>query len=157
VEEVSGVATSIKWPNDVQAGGKKLAGVLIETELTDGEAVVLVGAGVNVNFDPREHEEIRDIATSVAAELGRPADREALFAAYLLRFEERYTATTGGASMRAEWRARLSTLGEEIRATWPGRSVEGRAEDVDEDGSLLVRTASGELIAVEAGDVTLRG
>jgi len=156
VENATGVKTSIKWPNDVQAAGKKLAGVLIETELTDGEAVVLVGAGINVNFDPREHDEIRDIATSVAAELGRPADRERLFAEYLLRFEERYTAARDGASMRDDWRARLSTLGQEVRATWPGRLVEGRAEDVDDDGSLLVRTASGELVAVEAGDVTLR-
>jgi BirA family biotin operon repressor/biotin-[acetyl-CoA-carboxylase] ligase len=157
VEEVAGVRCAIKWPNDVQAGGKKLAGVLIETEVTDGESVVLVGAGINVNFDPRQHEEIRDIATSVAAELGKAIERERLFAEYLARFEERYNAAKDGASMRDDWRARLSMLGQNVKVTWPGRSVEGRAEDVDDDGSLIVRTASGEAVAVEAGDVTLRG
>ncbi len=59
--------------------------------------------------------------------------------------------------MRDAWRARLVTLGKEVRAAWPGGSAEGIAEDVDEDGALIVRTADGALVTVEAGDVTLRG
>ncbi len=183
VEECHGLRLDIKWPNDVQAHGKKLAGILIEVPHApaprtgrtasptggEGESVVLVGAGINVNFDPRPYEEVRDIATSVAVELarrpvrareaGRPvrAEREPLLAAYLAHFERMYAAARAGASMRDAWRARLVTLGKEVRAAWPGGSAEGIAEDVDEDGALIVRTADGALVTVEAGDVTLRG
>ncbi|MDE3095157.1 MAG: biotin--[acetyl-CoA-carboxylase] ligase [Chloroflexota bacterium] len=171
VEECHGLRLDIKWPNDVQAHGKKLAGILIEVPHPpvpspaggEGESVVLVGAGINVNFDPRPYEEVRDIATSVAVELAREAgrpvwvEREPLLAAYLAHFERMYAAARAGASVRDAWRARLVTLGREVRAAWPGGSAEGTAEDVDDAGALIVRTAGGERVTVEAGDVTLRG
>ena len=148
-------AVDIKWPNDVQVGGKKLAGVLIETDLTDGaRPLVLVGAGINVNFDPREHEELREIATSVLAEVGREVSREEILAAYLGQFEELLGLPMG--EVRERWRARLVTLGQAVTASWAGGGVEGTAEEVDGDGALLVRTEAGALVRVEAGDVTLR-
>jgi BirA family transcriptional regulator, biotin operon repressor / biotin---[acetyl-CoA-carboxylase] ligase len=157
VQDIAGIRADIKWPNDVQIGGKKLAGILIETDLTAPHGgFVLVGSGINVNFDPRDHAEIRDIATSLKAELGRDIDRESLLAAYLAHFEQLYTAAKSGESTRDRWRERLVTLGNDVRATWQGGSAEGIAEDVDDDGALLVRTADGALTRVEAGDVTLR-
>ena len=162
VQDVAGVHCDIKWPNDVQIDGKKLAGILIEVPQPPsagsaaGASVVLVGSGINVNFDPRDHDEIRDIATSLRAHLGHDSDREALLAAYLLHFEQFYARSAAGALIRDLWRERLVTLGQQVRATWQGGSVEGLAEDVDSDGALLVRTAAGELVRVEAGDVTLR-
>jgi BirA family biotin operon repressor/biotin-[acetyl-CoA-carboxylase] ligase len=156
VEEHAGVRCDIKWPNDVQVEGKKLAGILIETELDADQPFVLVGAGINVNFDPRDHEEIRDIATSLLAATGHAHDREALLAAYLLHFEQLYSAAKSGESMRERWRDRLVTLSQRVTATTPGGVTEGIAEDVDTDGSLLIRTGDGALVAIEAGDVTLR-
>lgn len=161
IGDLAGIRADIKWPNDVQVGGKKLAGVLIETDLgggapADNAPLVLVGAGINVNFDPREHEEIRDIATSVRAETGTDGDREALLAAYLLHFEQLYARASSGESLRDEWRQRLVTLGQSVTATWPGGTAAGIAEDVDDDGSLIVRTDDGTRVTVEAGDVTLR-
>jgi len=156
IVECTGLRTDLKWPNDVQAHGKKLAGVLIETATHEGARFALVGAGINVNFDPRPHEEIRDIATSVAVELGHEVEREPILAAYLAHFERMYRTVEAGGSAREAWRARLVTLGHEITATWPGGIVEGLAEDVDEDGGLVVRTRSGAHVTVEAGDVTLR-
>jgi BirA family biotin operon repressor/biotin-[acetyl-CoA-carboxylase] ligase len=158
VADVSGVACDIKWPNDVQVAGKKLAGILIETIMVEGyEPVVLVGAGINVNFDPRAHEEIREIATSLRAELGHETDREALLAAYVRRFDELYAAARTDESPLIPWKAKLVTLGQHIHASWPGGKADGVAEDVDADGALLVRAPSGEVVRVEAGDVTLRG
>jgi BirA family biotin operon repressor/biotin-[acetyl-CoA-carboxylase] ligase len=157
VHDVAGIRADIKWPNDVQIRGKKLAGVLIETDLTDQHrGFVLVGSGINVNFDPREHEEIRDIATSLKAEVGHDVDREALLASYLMHFEQLYGESKSGASIRDRWRERLVTLGKDVRAAWQGGMAEGIAEDVDDDGALLIRTADGALTRVEAGDVTLR-
>ena len=157
VQDIAGIRAGIKWPNDVQIRAKKLAGILIETDLTAPHGgFVLVGSGINVNFDPREHAEIRDIATSLRAELGRDTDREELLAAYLAHFEQLYAAAQSGESIRDRWRERLITLGKDVRATWQGGSAEGIAEDVDADGALLIRTAGGTLARVEAGDVTLR-
>ncbi|HZP57459.1 MAG TPA: biotin--[acetyl-CoA-carboxylase] ligase [Dehalococcoidia bacterium] len=157
IEEVAGLRAPLKWPNDVILNGRKVAGVLIETSVADDGAVtVLVGVGLNVNFDPRDHPEIRDIATSLRAELGRDADRELLLASYLLHFERMYEEALAGRSMRDRWRERLATLGHQVHVTWPGRTADGIAEDVTEDGSLVVRRADGSRITVEAGDVTLR-
>jgi BirA family biotin operon repressor/biotin-[acetyl-CoA-carboxylase] ligase len=175
IEDVAGIRPGLKWPNDVQLNGKKVAGILIEVPQPPappeslpsppvGErlgvraelGVVLVGTGINVNFDPRTIDEIRDVATSIIVETGAPADRESLLAAYAGHFERLYTAALAGTSPRDEWRERLVTIGREVRASWQGGSAEGLAEDVDADGALLVRTAPGALVRVEAGDVTLR-
>jgi BirA family biotin operon repressor/biotin-[acetyl-CoA-carboxylase] ligase len=155
-EQVAGVRCDIKWPNDVLVKGRKLAGILIESDVGGVAPLVLVGTGINVNFDANDHAEIRDIATSLRTETGRPHDREALLAAYLVSFERLYGQAKTGVSMRDAWRARLVTLGQLVTASWPGGSVSGMAHDVDDDGSLLVRTADGTLATVEAGDVTLR-
>ncbi len=155
ISEVTGIRADIKWPNDVQVGGKKVAGVLIESSDERG-GFVLVGTGINVNFDPRVHEEIRDTATSLRVEIGRTVDREAVLASYLAHFERRYGEARAGASVRDAWRARLVTLGQQVRVTWPGHTADGLAEDVDDDGSLIVRRDDGSAVTVEAGDVTLR-
>ncbi len=157
MEEIAGVHADIKWPNDVQIRGKKAAGILVETDLTDeAHSYALVGCGINVNFDPSEHEEIRNIATSMKAETGRDIDRGALLASYLLHFERMYYAAQSGASPLQRWRERLITLGQHVHASWPGGAADGIAEDVSQDGSLIVRAAAGERVTVEAGDVTLR-
>jgi BirA family transcriptional regulator, biotin operon repressor / biotin---[acetyl-CoA-carboxylase] ligase len=157
VQDVAGLRPGIKWPNDVLVGTKKLAGVLIESDVTDAQGpYALVGAGINVNFDPRRYEEIRDIATSIKAETGSDGDREALLAAYLLHFEEIYAAAKAGESPFGRWRERLVTLGQGVHAVWDGGTADGIAEDVGEDGALIVRTADGRAITLEAADVTLR-
>lgn len=157
LQEVCSIAATIKWPNDVQVGGRKIAGVLIERhDDAQGAPVALVGVGINVNFDARMHPEIAGIATSVQAELGRETSREELLAAYLQRFELLYDAATAGTSLLPEWRALLTTLGRQITATWPGGTVSGIAEDVTEEGTLIVRASDGARVTVDAGDVTLR-
>lgn len=156
LEGAAGLSCRIKWPNDVLVGGRKIAGVLIETDLA-GEAVkyALVGMGVNVNFDPAAVPEIADIATSVRRELGRDGSREEVLAALLNAFEARYTEALEGDAAFRVWRSRLETLGRRVRATVGERVEEGVAEDVDAEGSLLIRRDDGSLATIEAGDVSL--
>ena len=156
LEDAAGLTARIKWPNDVLVGGRKIAGILIETALAGDELkYALVGMGLNVNLDLEAEPEIADIATSVRRELGRDASREELLAALLNVFEARYSeALKGDAPFRA-WRSRLETLGRRVRATLAGRVEEGVAEDVDAEGNLLIRRDDGSLATVEAGDVTL--
>ena len=158
----AGVASAaIKWPNDVLASGRKLAGVLTEMA-AEVERVqwLVVGIGVNVNAAAGDFpDELRELATSVLIERGDPVPR-ALFAAALLTALEEWLdrhAAEGFAPVRAAWREMSDTLGREVRVRVGSADLVGLAEDVDETGALLVRTASG-LERVVAGDVEmLRG
>lgn len=156
LERAAGLSCRLKWPNDVQVGGRKIAGVLSEAEFIGDEVkYALVGMGLNVNFDVEAVPEIIDIATSVRRELGRDGSREETLAALLNAFEARYEdALRGDATFRA-WRSRLDTLRQRVRATLGETVEEGVAEDVDGEGNLLVRRDDGSLAVVEAGDVTL--
>src|SRR6266540_3172458 len=119
VEDSTGLAPRIKWPNDVLIDGRKLSGILIESEIS-GSAVkwALVGPGINVNFDIEQSPEIAPIATSVKRELGREISREELLAAFLNNFEALYEAALQGDTVFQEWRNRLDTLGREVRVAF---------------------------------------
>ena len=82
-------AARIKWPNDIWIGDRKVAGMLIDAELSATGAVALPGIGINVNADPTVVPELRDIATCLARELGRPVQREALLARICNELERR--------------------------------------------------------------------
>ncbi len=157
VEETAGLSPRIKWPNDVLIGGRKLAGVLIETELS-GQAVrySLVGIGLNVNLDVERAPEIADIATSLKRETGHEMSREAVLASLLNRFEALYIVAQQGSAVHEAWRSRLETLGRQVRARFGQQVEEGLAEDVDAEGSLILRRPDGSRVTVAAGDVTLR-
>ncbi len=113
IEETTALLPRIKWPNDVLIGGKKVCGVLPESELAGNEVLfALVGIGINVNLDVDAHPEIRDIATSLRAELGREMSREEVLAATLNRLEALYeSAQGGGEAISSGWKQRLDTLG----------------------------------------------
>jgi BirA family biotin operon repressor/biotin-[acetyl-CoA-carboxylase] ligase len=149
----------LKWPNDVFLSGKKVAGELIETTQTEaGETVALVGAGINVNFDPDGHPEIADIATSMKDELGFEVPREEVMAAFCNHFESMWEeAKTGSDAPFLAWKSRLITLGAEVTAHGAREDLRGRAIDVRNDGALVIETADGQKVAVEAGDVSLNG
>jgi len=157
IERLAGLQTSLKWPNDVLVAGRKIAGILSESELV-GQSVsyALVGIGVNVNADLAAYPETGALATSVMTELGREVSREALAAAILNEFEALYLAAQAGEPIDQEWRARLGMLGKDVRVRFGEQVEEGLAEDVDSDGSLILRRADGSRVAIAAGDVTLR-
>lgn len=155
VQATTGLEPSIKWPNDVLLDGRKLSGALIENELSGGAVrYALIGIGVNVNFDVASTPEIAAIATSVQAALGRPISREQLLAALLNQLEALYESDRE--AIYAAWRARLDTLGREITVSLSGEHFTGVAENVDEQGNLLLRLPDGSLLTFEAGEVTLR-
>ena len=164
VRKGAGLEARVKWPNDVQVGGKKLAGIIVDAAFQDGGVgYAVVGIGVNVGLDPAEHAEIAEIATSVAKEMNAPAQRLPILAGLLLELESLYETVKLGESLLSEWKGCLSTLGQSIGVTWPGDAQgrgmvkEGVAEDVDEEGALLLRRADGSLARVVAGEVSLRG
>jgi BirA family biotin operon repressor/biotin-[acetyl-CoA-carboxylase] ligase len=142
---------SLKWPNDVEAGHKKVAGALAHAT-TDGEGGALVlGIGVNVHqgqgdFPP----ELRATATSLAL-AGHRLDRLSLFVD-LTRELDRVAIPAERPAALEEWRKRATLLGREVEVTREGRPVvRGVARDIAEDGALLVgseRVVVGDVRAV---------
>jgi BirA family biotin operon repressor/biotin-[acetyl-CoA-carboxylase] ligase len=152
----AGVEATIKWPNDVLVGDRKVAGILTELSAEPDQVHwVVLGLGVNLNAGEEDFpDDLRDGATSLALERAQPVPR-ALFAAALLSLLEQWLerhASEGFAPVRAAWRERCSTLGQAVRVEVEGGEITGVAEDVDETGALLVRHAGG-LARVFSGDV----
>jgi BirA family biotin operon repressor/biotin-[acetyl-CoA-carboxylase] ligase len=156
ISATTGIVASIKWPNDVLIGEKKVCGILIETS---GD-VAVIGIGVNVNGSLAQRPELATRATTLEDELGRAVAREKLAAAILLDFAHRYAAMrsqgeTGCKAVRAAWRSKLITLGAQVRIDQGRIVLTGWAEDVAADGALIVRRESGERVAVTWGDVDI--
>ena len=153
----AGADAAIKWPNDVQVGGRKVAGILTELS-AEPERVHFVVVGVGVNLNSRaEHfpEELRATATSLSLALGQPVPRARFAASLWTRLEQWLDVylETGFDAVRARWKALSSTLGQDVLVRTDRQELRGRAEDIDPSGALLVRTEGGSLERVLAGDV----
>lgn len=151
---------AVKWPNDVQVGGRKISGVLAELAAASG--AVVVGSGVNLTL--AEHQLPVPTATSLAIE-GAGGDAlelaDRVLAGYLTRLLDwtaRYAQVAGDAErsgVRAFVLEHCSTVGRPVRVVRAGRDdLEADAVDIDSDGRLVIRTADGPLEALAAGDVT---
>jgi BirA family transcriptional regulator, biotin operon repressor / biotin---[acetyl-CoA-carboxylase] ligase len=145
---------SYKWPNDVLLRGRKIAGILLESELqNDGKMplFVVVGVGVNLISSPPDTE---FPATSIAEEeLGTITPAAALegFALHFQTWAKRWRAE-GFAPIRAAWCARAAALGEPIRVRLEAATLQGRFLDIDQQGALLLETTEG-LRRVSAGEI----
>ena len=155
VSQMTGLRPAVKWPNDVRIDGKKLSGILIETEFAGDRLVgALAGIGVNVNLDVAEHPEIADIAASLRSATGREFDRAEVLRSTLENLGSWYERVRAGHSLTANWEAALDTLGKRVELRWRDHIIEGLAESVDEQGNLRVLQNDGERVTVVAGEVT---
>ena len=155
IETVSGLTPAIKWPNDVLVDGRKVCGILIETS----PGVAILGIGLNVNGSLAGDAELAPRATTLAEAAGRDLSREDLAIALIRRLDDLYTLLASGGMaarerVRAEWRARLVTLGRHVSIRQNGAEIAGVAEDVDADGALLLRRDDGTLQTITWGDVS---
>jgi BirA family biotin operon repressor/biotin-[acetyl-CoA-carboxylase] ligase len=132
--EACGPRARLKWPNDVLIDGRKAGGILVEMSA----AKAVVGVGINVTWAP-----------AGAARVDQPRD------ALLEVLNERLAAWTSAppAAIVQRWRELSDTLGRRVRVELPGRVVEGLAQDIAEDGSLIVdgeRVSAGNVIHLRA-------
>ena len=153
-------SVQIKWPNDLVLSGKKICGILTETEL-DGMNIghVVVGVGVNVN-EKEFPEELADKATSLYLEGNKVEDRKVLIKDILERFSEDYEhflEEESLAFMKDEYNQMLVNCKREVRVLDPGNEYTAVAHGINEVGELLVEKADGSMEAVYAGEVSVRG
>jgi BirA family biotin operon repressor/biotin-[acetyl-CoA-carboxylase] ligase len=148
---------SLKWPNDVQIGGRKVCGILTEMKtLGDRVDFVIVGIGLNVNMRKEDfNAEILDRATSVREETGSIIPRQELVVHLYHHLEKWYNVLLGEGfpPVRESWLAFASILGRRIRVEPVKDAQEGEVIGVDEDGALLIKNESGLRQRVIAGDI----
>jgi BirA family transcriptional regulator, biotin operon repressor / biotin---[acetyl-CoA-carboxylase] ligase len=152
----TGFEALLKWSNDLLASdGRKLAGILLEAELEDGMArFVVLGMGLNVR--------VQDFPSGIPAaaleEFVSPVNRKKLLTTIMLELQKLYEQWSefGSSVVIKAWRESNATLGREVSVLEPnGSSFTGIAQDISNDGALIVKTING-IKTVNAGEVSLK-
>ncbi len=161
IDDLVAIESSIKWPNDIQIGGRKVGGILLESTQTGNASrpdYVIVGMGINLtqtDFPP----ELQESATSLLLESGRRiargelADRIKESVSNYLDGLER----GNGDAIRRRYEAKLAGLGQTVvlhPAQHGGSVVVGKLLGVDPFGAAVVEIPGGELIKCHSGEVT---
>lgn len=154
-----GVEVQLKWPNDVLQGGRKLAGVLIETATAPDQQIwAVIGIGVNLAMPEQLQEQIGRRTASLPASVAQ--DRELLLGALLSALAQnmRQFESLGLAAFVERWNRLHAFAGQQVLILDQGETLhEGRALGIDRIGRLLLQTDGGSSpIAIMAGDISLR-
>jgi BirA family transcriptional regulator, biotin operon repressor / biotin---[acetyl-CoA-carboxylase] ligase len=150
IASATGLSTHVKWPNDVHVSGRKLAGILAEG------AVNHVVLGIGINVQPAAYPpDVASRATSIEAELSRPVDRAPVLAECLAALASRYRELHEDrpAGIVEAWRMRAAPmLGRRVEWESAGERHTGLAENIDDDGALIVKVGDGTL-RIRSGEV----
>lgn len=159
IREVTGVASEIKWPNDLVVKGKKLCGILTEMIFKEDGYAVIIGTGINVNVETFP-EDIRKTATSLKLELGREIEREAIIASVMKHFEifyEQYANTEDFSLLKESYEAVLANKDKNVRVLDPKGAYDGIAKGINDIGNLIVVREDGSKVEIDSGEVSVRG
>ncbi|MEX2009056.1 MAG: biotin--[acetyl-CoA-carboxylase] ligase [Dongiaceae bacterium] len=153
-----GTRVQYKWPNDVLVGGRKVAGILLETAASPGPALdwLVVGVGVNVESCP---DDAPFPATSLGAAGAGEASVAGVLEAFARHFLDRYRQwrAEGFAPIRAGWLDGARGLGQPVEARLEGETLAGRFATLDEGGGLVLDLPGGGRRTIAAGEVFYPG
>lgn len=141
----------LKWPNDILYDGGKLAGILLESTMANGDFACVIGIGVNCASAP---EGLAYRATSLT-EIGAARDAQDVFFALsgeMVDALDRFSGGAGFAAIREEWLSFAAGIGGPIRVETAGGAREGLFRGIDSTGRLILEDKDG-MKTVEAGDV----
>jgi BirA family biotin operon repressor/biotin-[acetyl-CoA-carboxylase] ligase len=152
---LAGLDIRIKWPNDLNVNGRKIAGILAEADQEAGVVNhVIVGAGINVNVR-RDilPDDLKDSATSVLIESGKEMSRSVIVRGFLMAFELHYDAFLRGGfeAILERWKKHARVTGE--RVSVDGGRLSGIVIDVDRNGSLVMTDEQGRTHTISSGEV----
>lgn len=150
IESLCKCEIKVKWVNDLYLGGKKLAGILTEGELTqDGKiAYQVVGMGINI-YKNAISDEISDIATSIEGELKCAPDRSKLAARIIKEF------LSVGGDCHAEYKARSVIIGKTVTVMKQSESYKATVIDINPDFSLTIER-DGRQERLFTGEISLK-
>jgi BirA family transcriptional regulator, biotin operon repressor / biotin---[acetyl-CoA-carboxylase] ligase len=138
---------ALKWPNDVQVGNAKVAGILIEAE----NSWAVIGIGVNCAHHPEQIPNVTDLKSS-----GMPLSLEPLFAAlskHMIGRLRQWAQGNGFAAVREAWLGACPGVGHPILVRLPTKELTGIFETIDDKGHLLLRLRDGRVETIAAGEV----
>jgi BirA family biotin operon repressor/biotin-[acetyl-CoA-carboxylase] ligase len=153
IKRATGIQCSLKWPNDILLGDKKIGGILCEANTeTDRVNFVVVGIGININI-PKKY--LPSTATSLFAEYKREISRIEVLKRILEEIERLYILLKkeGFSLIRKEWQKFCSLWGKHIKVKMLNQELEGIATEIDESGCLIIRKNTGLLEKIYAGDI----
>lgn len=159
VENAAGLRPGIKWTNDLVIGKRKLGGILTELTTVQGQLCAIIGIGINchqqlADLDPA----IQDSACSLAMAAEKPVSVDAVAAALIEAFYRMdQQLFTKKAKIMDNYRRDCVTLHQDVQILRADTVRCGHAEDIDENGALLVRFSDGHIEAVNSGEVSVRG
>ena len=159
VEKATGLRPGIKWTNDLVWQKRKLGGILTELGFENGlVSYAVVGIGINCTQKAEDFpEEIRSIATSLAAVTGKPVDIAALEKEMLSALEAMAQTLADKETVLAKYRSGCVTIGQKVCVVRGEEISYGTALDVNGEGALVVRFDNGSVRAVSSGEVSVRG
>lgn len=163
IKKTTQLDAKLRWPNDVTISGKKVAGILIDISM-EAERInyAVVGIGINANVDSSSaissYLEKGIKVTSLSDELGHKTNILDLTKVILERLEYYYMELKRCApnTIIEEWKKNSDILYQKVAVTQNNRTIQGIAADVNDDGSLLVRTNDCNNINVVASDIRVR-
>ncbi len=161
ISQYCAIAPQLKWPNDILLNSRKCGGILAEAEFYNGQALVIVGIGINVStpraaFAP----ELRDRATSLQDHARHPVVRGELLTVLLSEIEQTVFRMEKGEfpAILEQWQQLDATRGKLLSwVTVSGRVVRGISLGSDKEGRLHIRDSGGKVHEILSGDVQLAG
>ncbi len=160
IDGETGLQTSIKWPNDIVYGGKKICGILTEMS-ADMDEIHYVAVGIGINTGHMEFDsELREKADTLFHITKHFLPRRILIARVMEEFETCYEIFCGAGTLeplRDAYEARLANKGNRVRVLEPNHEYDGICLGITQGGELLVQNAAGEVRTVVSGEVSVRG
>jgi BirA family biotin operon repressor/biotin-[acetyl-CoA-carboxylase] ligase len=155
LENLFQLRIDLKWPNDILVGGKKIAGILLES-ISQGNKIkrLVIGVGVNVNQTFFQGN-FNIPPTSLKVELNESVEREKMLAEYLNSFEETLNRLESFPDeVLRDWKSRCGLIGEKISVTDGDKIKYGIFDDIDKDGYLLLKN-KGEIEKIHFGELNV--
>lgn len=148
---------TVKWPNDILIGGRKIGGLLMEMDMKmDVIDYMVVGLGINVNSTAeRFPKEIREKTTSVLMETGKLFSRISLLCKYLEVLEHGYNVfrESGFEPIITRWKTLTKMMGKQISIQTINGSYKGVIVDMDHNGFLIIQNDQGSEQRLFSGDI----
>jgi len=154
LEQMFNITAKVKWPNDVLVDSQKIAGILTETQFENNQFAYLnIGIGMNVN-NHIETDSFR--AISISDIVQTQVDLDLVIQMLCKNLTNQFTNICVDHVLKS-WRKHNCTLGKNVRIILIDRTIEGQAENINQEGALIIRHGDDQMDTVHYGDCIVPG